>query len=329
MRVAVTGADGFIGSHLTELLVRSGHEVRAFVQYTSSGTWGLLEDLPSEIRTELDVHRGDVRDPATTDRLVRGAELVYHLAALVAVPYSYEAPRSYLDTNAGGTMNVLEAVRAHGARMVHTSTSEVYGSAVTVPISEAHPLQAQSPYAASKIAADKLAEAYGASYGVAVTTLRPFNTFGPRQSARAFIPAVMAQLMARPGVLLLGSLEPLRDLLFVEDTVRAFQALGEAPAEDVQGGVFNAGTGTAISMGDLARLICELFDRPDLPVEVDPERVRPAASEVTHLQCDSTRLRALTGWAPRTGLREGLARTRAWLENSDVLGDTDPAVYQR
>jgi NAD dependent epimerase/dehydratase len=310
---AVTGAEGFIGSHLVEALVASGARVRAMVLYNSWGSWGWLESLPPDVLANVEVVLGDVRDPRATLEFVEGADVVYHLAALIAIPYSYRAPHSYLETNAGGTLNVLEAVRSHRTpRMVHTSTSEVYGTAVRVPIDEDHPLQAQSPYSATKVAADKLAESYHASFDVPVVTLRPFNTYGPRQSARAVIPTIISQLAAGREEVSLGALEPTRDLLYVADTARAFIAAASAPLADVAGGVLNAGTGDEISIGDLAALIARLMDRP-LRIASASERLRPEASEVMRLVADASRLRELTGWAPTRTLEQGLAETIEWL----------------
>ena len=313
MLAAVTGAEGFIGSHLVEALVASGARVRAMVLYNSWGSWGWLDSLPPDVLANVDVVMGDVRDPRATLDFVEGADVVYHLAALIAIPYSYRAPHSYLETNAGGTLNVLEAVRSHRTpRMVHTSTSEVYGTAVRVPIDEDHPLQAQSPYSATKVAADKLAESYHASFDVPVVTLRPFNTYGPRQSARAVIPTIISQLAAGREEVSLGALEPTRDLVYVADTAQAFIAAASAPLPDVRGRVLNAGTGEEISVGDLAELIARLMDRP-LRIASASERLRPEASEVMRLVADASRLRELTGWSPTRTLEQGLAETIEWL----------------
>ncbi|MFN0284712.1 MAG: GDP-mannose 4,6-dehydratase [Kineosporiaceae bacterium] len=313
--VAVTGADGFIGSHLVERLVERGHRVRAMALYTSFGTWGWLDTLPAEVMANVEVVLGDVRDPGCVEPLVEGAEVVYHLAALIAIPYSYAAPRSYVETNVIGTLNVLEAARRHGTpRMVHTSTSETYGTAQTVPIAESHPLQAQSPYAASKLSADKLAESFHLSFDLPVVTLRPFNTFGPRQSNRAVIPTVVAQMAAGATVVELGALTPTRDFLFVKDTADAFATVGTAPAQDVVGRVLNAGTGEEISVGDLVRTVAELMDL-DVDVRQDPKRMRPENSEVQRLVADASALRAATGWAPRHDLRKGLAETIDWFRD--------------
>ncbi|MGK5632061.1 SDR family NAD(P)-dependent oxidoreductase [Streptomyces sp. URMC 123] len=312
---AVTGAEGFIGSHLVEALVSSGHRVRAMAQYNSFSSFGWLEALPAEVMDRVEVVLGDVRDPGSVHALVEGAETVYHLAALIAIPYSYRAPHSYVETNVTGTLNVLEAVRRLGtARLVHTSTSETYGTARTVPITEDHPIVTQSPYAASKAGGDRLADSYHASFGTPVVTLRPFNTFGPRQSMRAVIPTVIGQLAAGRRTVTLGDLRPTRDFTYVEDTAAAFLAVGTAPAERVIGRTFNAGTGGEISVGDLVTLIGKLMDT-EVSVRADEQRVRPAASEVMRLVCDASRLRAATGWAPAHGLEAGLRRTIAFFRD--------------
>lgn len=310
--MAVTGAEGFIGSHLVEALARSGSRIRAMVLYNSLGSWGWLDTLPKDVMESVDVRLGDVRDVASVLDLAEGAEIIYHLAALIAIPYSYRSPRSYIETNVHGTLNVLEAARQLGTpRVVHTSTSEVYGTARSVPISEDHPLQGQSPYSASKIGADKVAESYHLSFGVPVVTVRPFNVFGPRQSARAVIPTILAQLSAGNPRVELGDLRPTRDFTFVADTVRAFTALGKAPADAVVGRVLNVGTGSEISIGSLARLLCEITGR-DVELVEDGSRLRPASSEVMRLVCASDRLRAAVGWEPRYDLRQGLEMTAEW-----------------
>lgn len=325
--VAVTGADGFIGSHLVERLVADGARVRAMAQYTSFGGWGWLDTLDPDVLANVEVTLGDVRDPASVRALVAGAGAVYHLAALIAIPYSYQAPRSYVETNTLGTLNVLEAVRAEGVgRLVHTSTSETYGTARTVPITEVHPQQTQSPYAASKLAADKLVESYHDSFGVPAVTLRPFNTFGPRQSARAVIPTVVSQLAAGAGEIRLGALEPTRDFMFVADTVAAFVTVGRAPATEVVGELFNAGTGEEISIGELTTTITGLMGRP-VPVRQDPARLRPAASEVMRLVCGADKLRRRTGWQPRTPLADGLTTTIEWFLDPRHLAYYRPHRY--
>jgi len=324
--VAVTGAEGFIGSHLVELLVERGHRVRAMAQYNSFGDRGWLDALSSDVLDRVTIMHGDVRDPGSVGELVAGAAAVYHLAALIAIPYSYKAPRSYLDTNVTGTLNVLEAVRRECTpRLVHTSTSETYGTARAVPISEAHPLQAQSPYAASKVGADKLAESYHLSFGLPVVTLRPFNTFGPRQSARAFIPTVISQIAAGPGVVRVGALDPTRDFTYVKDTAAAFHAVGTTPG--IEGEVLNAGTGTEVSMGDLAHEIAALMGRPEVELVSEAARHRPSGSEVRRLVCDSAKLRARTGWAPRHDRAEGLKATIEWFLDPTNLSRYRPTTY--
>ncbi|MEV4743760.1 GDP-mannose 4,6-dehydratase [Streptomyces sp. NPDC049555] len=325
--VAVTGAEGFIGSHLVEALVADGHRVRAMVQYNSFSSFGWLETLPQDVLDQVEIVLGDVRDPGSVQGLVAGTEVVYHLAALIAIPYSYRAPHSYVETNVTGTLNVLEAVRHLGIpRLVHTSTSETYGTAQTVPIDEDHPINTQSPYAASKAGGDRLADSYHASFGLPVVTLRPFNTFGPRQSMRAVIPTVIGQVAAGQHTITLGDLRPTRDFSFVKDTVAAFRAVGTAPAEAVLGRTFNSGTGEEISVGDLVGLIGKLMDA-DLDVREDSARVRPAASEVMRLVCDSSRLRAATGWAPAHTLEQGLAQTIAFFRDPANLSRYKAGIY--
>ncbi|MCP3801453.1 SDR family NAD(P)-dependent oxidoreductase [Allokutzneria sp. A3M-2-11 16] len=325
--VAVTGAEGFIGSHLVELLVEKGHRVRAMVLYNSFGSWGWLDSLPREVLDNVDVVMGDVRDQASARELVEGAEVVYHLAALIAIPYSYRAPRSYVDTNVIGTLNVLDAVRSCGTpRLVHTSTSETYGTALTVPISEEHPLQAQSPYAASKAGADKLVESYHLSFEVPAVTLRPFNTFGPRQSARAVIPTVISQLAAGEKKLKLGALDPTRDFLYVKDTAAAFHTVGTAPASAVVGELFNAGTGEEVSIGALAADLVRLMGS-DAEIVADEQRLRPKGSEVMRLVCDASRLTARTGWKPSHTRDSGLSETIEWFMNPENLAHYKPGLY--
>ena len=317
---AVTGADGFIGSHLVEALVARGERVRALALYTSMGGWGWLDTLPPDVLAEVEVVAGDVRDPEQMARFAEGVDTLFHLAALIAIPYSYVAPRSYLETNAAGTLNVLEAVRRAGVRrMVHTSTSEVYGTAQRVPIDEAHPLQGQSPYSASKIAADQMVEAYVRSFDVPAVTLRPFNTYGPRQSARAVIPTVVAQVAAGRREIRLGALDPTRDFNFVADTVAAFLAVGGAE-DKVIGEVFNAGSGREVTIGDLVRTIASVMGA-DVEVVADPSRLRPSGSEVMRLLADRSKLESATGWSPATALEQGLATTAEWF--------SDPANLSR
>ncbi|MER6463209.1 SDR family NAD(P)-dependent oxidoreductase [Streptomyces sp. NPDC001288] len=325
--VAVTGAEGFIGSHLVEALVASGHRVRAMAQYNSFSSYGWLETLPQDVMDNVEVVLGDVRDAGSVQHLLTGTEAVYHLAALIAIPYSYQAPHSYVATNVTGTLNVLEAVRRLGIpRMVHTSTSETYGTAQTVPITEDHPINTQSPYSASKAGGDRLADGYYASFGTPVVTLRPFNTFGPRQSMRAVIPTVIGQVAAGERTIALGDLRPTRDFLFVKDTARAFLTVGTAPAEAVVGRTFNAGTGGEISVGDLVTLVGKLMGA-DIEVREDAQRIRPAASEVMRLVCDASRLRAATGWAPAHSLQEGLEQTIRFFSDPANLARYKTAIY--
>jgi NAD dependent epimerase/dehydratase len=318
-RVLVTGAGGFIGSHLAEWLVEQGATVRAMVHYNALGTWGWLDHSPR--RKDLDVVAGDITDAESVRQAVAGSETVFHLAALIAIPYSYHAPASYVRTNIEGTLNVLQASRAHGvSRLVHTSTSEVYGTARTVPIPESHPLQGQSPYSASKIGADKMVEAFHLSFGVPVVTVRPFNTFGPRQSARAVIPTIITQCLAGETVSL-GSLHPTRDLNYVSNTVEGFAAAAASP--EAVGRTFNLGSEREISIGDLVTLIGRLMDKP-VRAQCDPARVRPDGSEVERLLADAAAARKL-GWTPRVSLEDGLKRTIAWMgENKERYR---PGVY--
>jgi len=318
-RVLVTGAGGFIGSHLAERLVELGADVQALVHYNALGTWGWLDRSPR--RAEMTVIAGDVCDRDSVRQAMQGAEIVFHLAALIAIPYSYHAPLSYVRTNVEGTLNVLQAARELGVeRVVHTSTSEVYGTARRVPMDEEHPLQGQSPYSASKIAADKLAEAFYLSFGLPVVTLRPFNTYGPRQSARAVIPTIITQALTGP-VVRLGSLTPRRDLNYVSDTVAGFVCVAGAPG--AIGQVINVGSGQEITIGDLARTILDLLGR-DLPIVCEEQRIRPENSEVERLCADNRQARAL-GWQPQVTLQEGLLRTIAWVE--EHLEQYRPAIY--
>jgi dTDP-glucose 4,6-dehydratase len=312
-KVLVTGAGGFIGSHLTERLVELGAKTRAFVRYNSSGSWGWLEQSP--LKNDFEVVLGDIRDQDTVTEASNGVDIVFHLAALIAIPYSYQAPRSYVRTNVEGTLNVLQAARQAGsARVVHTSTSEVYGTARTVPIDEHHPLQGQSPYSASKIGADKIAESFHLSFGLPVVTVRPFNTFGPRQSARAVIPTIITQAL-NGSEIRLGNLEPTRDLNFIADTVSGFIKAAEAPK--AIGETINLGTGREISIRDLAALILKLMNR-DIPVAVEDVRLRPENSEVDRLCADTRKGQSILGWTPKYSLEEGLSTTIEWIrENSE------------
>ncbi|XZE55162.1 SDR family NAD(P)-dependent oxidoreductase [Planctomycetaceae bacterium SH139] len=307
-RVLVTGAAGFIGSHLAERLVDEGAQVRAMVRYGSKNDWGWLNGSPQA--EAMEIYAGDIRDSGNVARAMENCDVVLHLAALIAIPYSYVAPDSYVRTNIDGTLNVLEAARRlETPRVVHTSTSEVYGTALHVPIDEAHPLQGQSPYSATKIAADKLAESYYRSFELPVVTIRPFNTFGPRQSMRAVLPTIITQALTASEIRL-GSLTPTRDLNFVSNTVDGF-LLGASVA-GIEGETINLGTGQEISVGDLARRILSLVGR-DLPIETEEQRLRPEKSEVNRLLADNTRAAQLLGWTPRTSFDDGLQQTIDWV----------------
>lgn len=324
-RVLVTGADGFIGSHLTERLVELGAEVRALCMYNSNGSLGWLDEAAPTVRGAIDAVLADVRDPRLVSSAVSGIDTVFHLAALIAIPYSYEAPRSYVDTNVVGTLNVLEAAREQGVRrVVHTSTSEVYGTPDVVPITVDHPLRAQSPYAATKIAADKLCEAYAASFETPVVVLRPFNTYGPRQSLRAVIPTVLAQLLSGTSHLEIGNLDPRRDFTYVADTVAGFVAAATAPLE--RGETLQLGTGQAVSIGELVDLCAEVTGC-EAPVRVDPSRVRPAGSEVEVLLSDPRHAGERLGWRAEVPLRRGIEELARWLEPR--LSDVEARRYYR
>lgn len=306
MRVLVTGAGGFIGSHLTEELARRGARVRAMVRYSSRNHWGFLEDLSPDLARRVEIMPGDVTDPYCVGRLVKGQDVVFHLAALIGIPYSYEAPASYVATNVSGTLHVLEACREHRVRkLVHTSTSEVYGTARYVPIDEAHPLHGQSPYSASKIGADQLAESFHRSFKLPVAICRPFNTFGPRQSARAVLPTIVSQLLQGSAALKLGSLAPVRDFTYVSDSVAGFLAVAESKRS--VGEVINLGVGRGVSVRQAAQLAMKLTGTR-ASLRLDAIRVRPEASEVLRLISDNRKARRLTGWRPRVSFEEGLRR---------------------
>jgi len=316
-RILVTGADGFIGSHLVEALVRAGHEVRALVLYNSFGSRGWLDHADPAVVRGMEIIGGDVRDGSAMRALAQGRDTILHLAALIAIPFSYRAPESYVDTNVKGTLNVLQAAREQGCSLVvQTSTSEVYGTAREVPIDESHPLNAQSPYAATKVAADQLALSFHRSFGLPVAVIRPFNTYGPRQSTRAVIPTIITQLVAGERRLRLGALHPTRDFSFVKDTVAAFVRALDAP--DAIGTVVNAGSGFEISIGATARLIAELMGIT-VDIEEDTARLRPAESEVDRLLASTDRARELLRWTPAygglDGFRRGLAETIAWFSD--------------
>jgi NAD dependent epimerase/dehydratase len=313
-KVLVTGADGFIGSHLTESLVRLGYQVRAFVMYNSFNSWGWLDQAAPEIKENFEVFAGDVRDPNGVRQAMRGCDKVLHLAALIAIPYSYHSPDTYIDTNVKGTLNILQAARDLGvARIVHASTSEVYGTARFVPITEEHPLQGQSPYSASKIGADQIAYSFYASFDTPVTVLRPFNTYGPRQSARAVIPTIITQIAAGQRRIKIGAVHPTRDFNFVSDTVAGF--IAALDSELAVGEVINLGSNFEISIGETAHAIAEVMD-VKIELVTDEQRLRPANSEVERLWASNAKARELLGWQPayggRDGFLRGLAETVAW-----------------
>lgn len=330
MRLLVTGAGGFIGSHLVEALVRRDFDVRAMVHYNSRGGWGLLEDLPSEIVSEIQVIPGDIRDATAVRSALSSTDAVLHLAALIGIPYSYVAPESYVDTNIHGTLNVLQGARDLGLqRVVHTSTSEVYGSAQFSPMDESHPIVSQSPYSATKVAADQLAYSFYASFGTPVTTVRPFNTYGPRQSARAVIPSVITQIASGSREISLGLTAPTRDFNYVQDTVNGF--IAALLSDRAVGQTVNIGSGYEVSISELVGLIAEVMGE-DVSVTSDPARLRPTRSEVGRLLCDNRKAADLLGWRPKfsgpEGLRSGLARTIDWFMSPRNLAGYRPSLYQ-
>jgi len=313
LKVLVTGAAGFIGSHLTEYLIEKGYEVKAFVRYNSKNNWGWLET--SKYKNQIEVIAGDIRDYDSVKAAISNVEYVFHLAALIGIPYSYISPLAYIKTNIEGTYNVLQAARESDAirRIIHTSTSEIYGTAQYVPINENHPINPQSPYAATKSGADQLALTFNRSFGLPVTVIRPFNTFGPRQSARAVIPTIISQILVGKTEIKLGSLTPTRDMNYVLNTVDGFHHVGLH--ENTVGGVFNLGSNREISIGDLVKLISELIGR-DVSVEEDIQRKRPKGSEVERLLCNFDKAKELTGWAPSYSLEEGLNETIQWIKDN-------------
>jgi NAD dependent epimerase/dehydratase len=312
--VLVTGADGFIGSHLTEKLLNEGHKVKAFVMYNSFNTWGWLDSLPKTVLSEIEIFAGDIRDPNGVRTAMKDVQQVFHLAALIAIPFSYHSPDSYVDTNIKGTLNVLQAARDFELeRVLVTSTSEVYGTAQYVPIDEKHPFQGQSPYSATKIAADRLAESFYRSFNLPVTIVRPFNTYGPRQSARAVIPTIISQLLAGKTELSLGSLSPTRDLNYVLDTCQGFIKI--AASENTVGEEINIGTGMEISIGDLAQNLINLIN-PEARIIQEDIRLRPDKSEVNRLMACNRKISELTGWAAMYSLEQGLHKTIAWIKDN-------------
>jgi len=328
-KVLITGADGFIGSHLTEYLVRLGCDVRAFVLYNSFNSWGWLDESPEEIRKELDVFAGDVRDPNGVRQAMAGCDVVLHLAALIAIPYSYHSPDTYIDTNVKGTLNIVQAARDLGVeRVIHTSTSEVYGTARFVPITEEHPLQGQSPYSASKIGADQIAISFFNSFETPVSIIRPFNTYGPRQSARAVIPTIISQIANGAESIKLGALHPTRDFNYVMDTVRGFVAVGEA--DNCIGEVTNVGSGFEFSIGDTAALIAEVMGA-DIEIQCEQERLRPENSEVDRLLADNSWAKKRAGWTPEyygvKGFKRGLKETAQWFQDPENLRRYKADIY--
>ena len=322
-KTLITGADGFIGSHLTEMLVKRGAKVKALSYYNSFNYWGWLEDL--DCMNDIEVLTGDVRDPHYCLRITRDVDIVFHLAAFIAIPYSYVAPDSYVDTNIKGTLNICQAALENGCeRVIHTSTSEVYGTAQYVPIDEKHPLQPQSPYSASKIGADAMARSFYNAFDLPLTIARPFNTYGPRQSARAIIPTIITQIASGKNELKLGDLTPTRDLSYAEDTCLGFIALAEC--EEAIGEVINIGSNYEISMGEVVNLIKELMNS-DIEVVEEKERIRPEKSEVFRLWCDNTKIRELTGFEPKYSIKEGLKNTIDWFTDPENLRKYKTDIY--
>ena len=329
LSILVTGADGFIGSHLTEALVRQGHKVRAFVLYNSFNSWGWLDQCADDVKGKFEVFAGDIRDPYGVKEAMNGCDVVLHLAALIAIPYSYHSPDTYVDTNIKGTLNVLQAARELGVnRVIHTSTSEVYGTACFVPITEQHPLQGQSPYSATKIAADQLAYAFYVSFGVPVVIARPFNTNGPRQSARAVIPTIIAQIANGKRHIKLGAVSPTRDFNYVQDTVAGF--IAAMNSDQGFGEVVNFGSNFEITIGDTAHLIAEAMN-VDIKIITDEARLRPVDSEVERLWADNAKAKKLFGWQPsyggREGFKRGIVETAEWFEKSGNLFAYKADVY--
>ncbi len=323
MRALVTGADGFIGSHLVEMLLEQGYYVKALSIYNSFNNWGWLEDINES--KKLDIISGDIRDPFFCESITKDVDIVFHLAALIGIPYSYLAPNSYIDTNIQGTVNICEAVKKNKVkRLIHTSTSEVYGTAIYVPIDENHPLQAQSPYSASKIGADSMAMSFYNSFDMPLTIARPFNTYGPRQSARAVIPTIISQIASEKKELLLGDTNPTRDFNYVHDTCKGFLAL--ADCQESVGEIINIGSNKEISISEMVYLIKDIM-KSDIKIVTDNERKRPAKSEVERLWCDNSKLKELTGFQPQFSLKEGLNLTIEWFLNPQNLQKYKSDIY--
>lgn len=320
-KVLVTGAEGFIGSHLTERLVELGADVTALAQYNSFNNWGWIDTFDKKVLDSIRVETGDIRELDGMNRIVKGQDVVFHLAALIAIPYSYLSPMAYVRTNVEGTTNVLEACRNHDVqKIIHTSTSETYGTALYVPIDEKHPMQGQSPYSASKIGADKMAESFYKSFNIPIATIRPFNTYGPRQSARAVIPTIISQILDGKKEIKLGSLTPTRDFNYVKDTAEAFVKMAES--DNVIGEVINAGSNYEISIGDTVKKIIDIIGI-DVKILSDDQRIRPDKSEVNRLWADNTKIKELTGWEPRYSIDDGLKETIEWIKNNLKYFKTD------
>jgi len=328
-KILVTGSDGFIGSHLTEELVRRGYDTRAFVLYNSFSSWGWLDQSEPEIKNSLDVFAGDIRDPLSVRSAMKGCDIVFHLAALISIPYSYHAPDSYIDTNIKGTLNIVQAARELNVKkVIHTSTSEVYGTAKFVPITEDHPLQAQSPYSATKIAADHIAMSFYLSFGTPISIIRPFNTYGPRQSTRAIIPTIITQIASGRKKIKLGALTPTRDFNYVSDIVRGF--IAAAASDDSVGNTVNIGSNFEVSIGDTVRIISDLM-RKAVEVEIEDARLRPEASEIERLWADNKKAEQILGWKPiyggLDGFKRGLAETIDWFTNPENLKGYKIGMY--
>ena len=328
-KILVTGSDGFIGSHLTEKLVNQGYDVKAFVYYNSFNSWGWLDYLPKEIKKNMEVFAGDIRDPFGVNTAVKGCDVVFHLAALIAIPYSYHSPATYIDTNINGTLNILQASKEHNVeKIVHTSTSEVYGTAQFVPITEEHPLQGQSPYSASKIGADQIALSFFTSFDVPVATIRPFNTYGPRQSLRAVIPTIISQIAKGDQQIKLGAVSPTRDFNFIDDITDAFIKIAES--DSTIGKTFNAGSNFEISIGETAKLIAQLMGKK-IEIISDEIRLRPEKSEVNRLWADNTKLKNQTEWDPTyagiKGFKKGLEHCIEWYTDPKNLSMFKTDIY--
>ena len=329
MKILITGADGFIGSHLTEALVRAGHTVRAFTLYNSFNSWGWLDHCAADVKGQFEAFSGDIRDPHGVKAAMTGCDVVLHLAALIAIPYSYHSPDTYVDTNVKGTLNVLQAARETGIkRLIHTSTSEVYGTAQYVPITEDHPLSGQSPYSATKIAADQLAYSYFSAFDLPVVIARPFNTYGPRQSARAVIPTIITQIASGITEIKLGAISPTRDFNFVNDTVEGFISI--LASENGLGEVINLGSNFEISIGDTAKLIAEVMEA-EIDIITDEIRLRPKNSEVDRLWADNTKAKNMFGWLPKyagiNGFKSGLSETVSWFSKKENVINYKSDIY--